>query len=111
MIGLPMTSTASGSGTPDLFYKDFADGKYDSILKDMVKAWANNGFDIRNCCRSRSGSPTPDASMIVPTTADCRKTVQLGHVIQRLLMFHANSSGARTIRGAGSSMQVDECSV
>src|SRR6266702_1476319 len=44
VIGLPMTSTASGSGTPDQFYKDVAAGKYDSVLKDMVKAWADNGF-------------------------------------------------------------------
>jgi beta-mannanase len=44
VIGLPMTSTASGSGTPDQFYKNFATGKYDSVLKDMVKAWADNGF-------------------------------------------------------------------
>jgi hypothetical protein len=29
VIGLPMTSTASGSGTPDQFYKNFATGKYD----------------------------------------------------------------------------------
>ncbi len=44
VIGLPMTSTASGSGTPDQFYKDFAAGKYNSVLKDMVKTWADNGF-------------------------------------------------------------------
>jgi hypothetical protein len=44
VIGLPMTSTASGSGSPDQFYKDFAAGKYDSVLKDMVKTWADNGF-------------------------------------------------------------------
>ena len=44
VIGLPMTSTASGSGTPDQFYKDFAAGKYDSVLKGMVKTWADNGF-------------------------------------------------------------------
>jgi beta-mannanase len=44
VIGLPMTSTASGSGTPDQFYKNFAAGAYDSVLKDMVKAWAANGF-------------------------------------------------------------------
>ncbi|WBL80352.1 hypothetical protein I3J27_07995 [Bradyrhizobium xenonodulans] len=44
VIGLPMTSTASGSGTPDQFYKDFAAGKYDFVLKGMVKAWADNGF-------------------------------------------------------------------
>lgn len=44
VIGLPMSSTASGSGTPDQFYTDFAAGKYDSVLKGMVKAWAENGF-------------------------------------------------------------------
>lgn len=44
VIGLPMTSTASGSGTPDQFYKDFAAGKYDSVLQGVVKAWADNGF-------------------------------------------------------------------
>lgn len=44
VIGLPMSSTASGSETPDQFYKDFAAGKYDSVLKGMVKAWVDNGF-------------------------------------------------------------------
>ncbi|WP_426434922.1 hypothetical protein [Bradyrhizobium genosp. P] len=44
VIGLPMSSTASGSETPDQFYKDFAAGTYDSVLKGMVKAWADNGF-------------------------------------------------------------------
>ncbi|MGY3499971.1 hypothetical protein [Bradyrhizobium sp. USDA 4471] len=44
VIGLPMSSTASGSGTRDQFYKDFAAGKYDSVLKGMVKAWADHGF-------------------------------------------------------------------
>jgi beta-mannanase len=44
VIGLPMTSTAPGSGTPDQFYKDFAAGKYDSVLKGMVKTWADHGF-------------------------------------------------------------------
>lgn len=44
VIGLPMSSTASGSETPDQFYRDFAAGKYDSVLKGMVKAWADHGF-------------------------------------------------------------------
>lgn len=44
VIGLPMTSTAPGSGTADQFYKDFAAGKYDSVLKGVVKAWADHGF-------------------------------------------------------------------
>ncbi len=44
VIGLPMTSTASGSESPDQFYKDFAAGQYDSVLTNMVKAWADNGF-------------------------------------------------------------------
>ncbi|KWV58558.1 hypothetical protein AS156_33760 [Bradyrhizobium macuxiense] len=44
VIGLPMASTAAGSETPDQFYKDFAAGKYDSVLTNMVKAWADNGF-------------------------------------------------------------------
>ena len=44
VIGLPMSSTAPGSGTADQFYKDFAAGKYDSVLKGMVKTWADNGF-------------------------------------------------------------------
>lgn len=44
VIGLPMTSTASGSETPDQFYQDFAAGKYDSVLQGMVKAWADRGF-------------------------------------------------------------------
>ncbi|MBR0692128.1 hypothetical protein [Bradyrhizobium lablabi] len=44
VIGLPMSSTAAGSGTPDQFYKEFAAGKYDSVLTGMVKAWADNGF-------------------------------------------------------------------
>jgi beta-mannanase len=44
VIGLPMTSTAPGSGNADQFYRDFAVGKYDTVLKGMVKAWADNGF-------------------------------------------------------------------
>jgi hypothetical protein len=44
VIGLPMSSTASGAGTPDQFYKNFAAGAYDSVLTNMVKAWADNGF-------------------------------------------------------------------
>jgi beta-mannanase len=44
VIGLPMTSTAPGSGSPDQFYKDFAAGKYDSVLKGMVQTWADHGF-------------------------------------------------------------------
>lgn len=44
VIGLPMTSTAPGSGSADQFYKDFAAGKYDSVLKGVVKAWADHGF-------------------------------------------------------------------
>jgi hypothetical protein len=44
VIGLPMSSTAPGSGTADQFYQAFAAGTYDSVLKGMVKAWADNGF-------------------------------------------------------------------
>jgi hypothetical protein len=44
VIGLPMSSTAPDSGSADQFYQAFAAGKYDSVLKDMVKAWADNGF-------------------------------------------------------------------
>jgi len=44
VIGLPMSSTAPGSGTADQFYKAFAAGTYDSVLQGMVKAWANSGF-------------------------------------------------------------------
>ena len=44
ILGLPMTSTASGSGSADQFYQAFAAGTYDSVLKGMVKAWADNGF-------------------------------------------------------------------
>src|SRR5260370_42676764 len=44
VIGLPMTSTAAGSGTADQFYQAFAAGTYDSVLQVMVKAWASNGF-------------------------------------------------------------------
>src|SRR6266545_2287916 len=44
ILGLPMTSTASGSGSADQFYQAFAAGTYDSVLKAMVKAWADNGF-------------------------------------------------------------------
>jgi hypothetical protein len=44
VIGLPMSSTAPGSGTADQFYRAFAAGTYDSVLQGMVKAWASNGF-------------------------------------------------------------------
>jgi 20S proteasome alpha/beta subunit len=44
VIGLPMSSTAPGSGTADQFYQAFAAGTYDSVLQGMVKAWANSGF-------------------------------------------------------------------
>jgi hypothetical protein len=44
IIGLPMTSTASDSGSADQFYQAFAAGTYDSVLTGMVKAWADNGF-------------------------------------------------------------------
>jgi hypothetical protein len=44
VIGLPMASTATGSGSADQFYQAFAAGKYDSVLEGMVKAWADNGF-------------------------------------------------------------------
>ncbi|MBR0934952.1 Ig-like domain-containing protein [Bradyrhizobium jicamae] len=44
VIGLPMSSTAAGSGTADQFYQAFAAGQYDSVLQGMVKAWANQGF-------------------------------------------------------------------
>ena len=44
VIGLPMSSTAPGSGTADQFYQAFAAGTYDSVLQGMVNVWANNGF-------------------------------------------------------------------
>ena len=44
VIGLPMSSTAPGSGTADQFYQAFAAGTYDSVLQGMVQAWANNGL-------------------------------------------------------------------
>jgi Ca-dependent carbohydrate-binding module xylan-binding len=44
VIGLPMTSTANGSESADQFYKEFADGTYDSVLQGMVQAWAAQGF-------------------------------------------------------------------
>ncbi|KWV46858.1 hypothetical protein AS156_20745 [Bradyrhizobium macuxiense] len=43
VIGLPMSSTAAGSGTADQQYQAFAAGTYDSVLQGMVKAWADNG--------------------------------------------------------------------
>ncbi|NEV00841.1 Ig-like domain-containing protein [Bradyrhizobium uaiense] len=43
VIGLPMSSTAAGSGTADQQYHAFAAGTYDSVLQGMVKAWADNG--------------------------------------------------------------------
>ncbi|MBV9828887.1 MAG: hypothetical protein JO001_24955 [Alphaproteobacteria bacterium] len=44
VIGLPMASTAAGSETPDQFFKDFASGKYDSVINSSVEAWAVCGF-------------------------------------------------------------------
>ena len=44
VIGLPMTSTAAGSPSPDQFYREFAAGKYDSVIQAMVKSWSDDGF-------------------------------------------------------------------
>ena len=44
VIGLPMSSTAPGSGTADQFYQAFAAGTYNFVLQGMVKAWADSGF-------------------------------------------------------------------
>ena len=43
IIGLPLDST-SGSETPDQYYKEFASGKYDSVIEGVVKAWAAEGY-------------------------------------------------------------------
>jgi hypothetical protein len=44
VIGLPMSSVAAGSGTPDQQYQAFASGQYDSVLTGIVNAWAAQGF-------------------------------------------------------------------
>ncbi len=43
VIGLPMASSASGL-SQDQQYQAFASGQYDSVLQQMVQAWANDGF-------------------------------------------------------------------
>ena len=44
VIGLPMTSTADSSISADQYYKNFAAGDYDDMLKGVVEAWAQQGF-------------------------------------------------------------------
>jgi beta-mannanase len=44
VIALPMSSSASGSLTPDQSYQAFASGQYDSVLQGIVQAWASSGF-------------------------------------------------------------------
>ena len=44
VIGLPLSSTASGSLGSDQSFQAFASGQYDSVLQGVVKAWASEGF-------------------------------------------------------------------
>ena len=44
VIGLPMSSTASGL-SQDQQYQAFASGDYDSVLQQMVQTWASDGFN------------------------------------------------------------------
>ena len=44
VIGLPMASNAAGSATPDQQFQAFASGQYDSVIKGIVQAWAQQGF-------------------------------------------------------------------
>ena len=44
VIGLPMASIAGGSALPDQQFQAFAAGTYDSEVKGVVTAWAQQGF-------------------------------------------------------------------
>ena len=44
VISLPMASTAPGSPAPQQMFQNFAAGLYDDVLRDMVKAWADQGY-------------------------------------------------------------------
>ena len=44
VIGLPMASIAPGSMTADQQFQAFASGQYDSVLRGIVQAWAQQGF-------------------------------------------------------------------
>ena len=44
VIGLPMTSLAGGSPTPDQQYQAFASGQYDYAVQGVLQSWANAGF-------------------------------------------------------------------
>src|SRR5260370_339564 len=79
VIGLPMPSTAARSGTADQFYQAFAAGTYDSVLQDMVKAWASNGFksQIWRTGWEMNGSSMPSyAGNDTATQADWVKAFQ-----------------------------------
>jgi hypothetical protein len=44
VIGLPMASSADSSMSADSYYKAFASGQYDSMIEQLVKTWASNGY-------------------------------------------------------------------
>ena len=44
VIALPLSSSVSGSGSPDVQFKAFASGQYDDVLRGIVKAWTDQGF-------------------------------------------------------------------
>ena len=44
VIGLPMASIAAGSALPDQQFRAFAAGTYDSEIRGVVAAWAQQGF-------------------------------------------------------------------
>ncbi len=43
VIGLPLGTQADKSN-PGAVYRDFASGKYDSVLRDIVSQWSSHGF-------------------------------------------------------------------
>ncbi len=43
VIGLPM-ATDGDYGNPDAVFRDFASGKYDNVLQNLVQAWSDQGF-------------------------------------------------------------------
>ena len=44
VISLPMASVAPGSPSPQQTFRNFAAGAYDDVLRNMVKAWADQGY-------------------------------------------------------------------
>ena len=45
-VAFPLASIASGSATPDAQFRDFTAGTYDTVVTQIVQAWASEGYKI-----------------------------------------------------------------